>query len=99
MSTIDQLPYDINRSTIEHNATVRKKTIAPVSGSDAIKPIKAHQENRDRRAGDDRRKNKREVEKNKRYLRVRRSIAKPLEKSQQKLAKAHKSGHLIDLKV
>jgi len=99
MSTIEQLPYDINRISIEHNATAKKKKVDPIYHTDVIKPVKAHAENNERRSGDERRKNKQRVIKNKRNLMIRRSIAKPLKKSQKKLAKAHKSGHIIDLEV
>ncbi len=99
MSTINNIPFDINRTPSEANATRRPTGTAPVFSTAAIKQVEDHAQNPDRRSGDDRRKRKFSVVRNKRNLIKRRESLRSITKKQEQLANAHKSGHIIDLEV
>lgn len=102
MSTINNIPFDINRTPVERNATVKATGTVPVYHSDAIHPIDKNTKNLERRKGGDRRHLKKQAQHNKRLL-IKRRQDSPLSKQEveaaQTLENAHTSGSIIDLEV
>ena len=97
MSLINNIPFDINRTAVEKNATVKQKGTVPVYHSDAIKPVNRKEDSRERRRGS-RRQLKGRFMLNKRHLTERREQFKN-DVSDNPLENAHTSGHIIDLEV
>ena len=99
VSTINNIPFDINRTPVEKNARVKPGGTTPVYHSEKIHPVSRNDKNAERRKGDDRRKQLESNNKNTRLLTERREglIKKP--KAEQELANAHISGGIIDLEV
>ncbi|MFT5451599.1 MAG: hypothetical protein ACI9N9_001085 [Enterobacterales bacterium] len=106
MSTINNIPFDINRTAMEKNATVKATGTVPVYHSDAIRAIDNNTQNPERRRGGDRRHLDNGTNHNnsnsKRLLIERREDA-PLSKHGGKAAEtlenAHAAGSIIDLEV
>lgn len=100
MSTINYVPFDINRTAVERNATVKRKGTVPVQHADAIKPTNRRGGYADRRHGS-RRKLLSNTHKNSRLLTERRQMFSDTSVSEKdkQLAKAHNHGRIIDLKV
>jgi len=102
MSTINNIPFDINRTATERNATVKRTGTVPVYHSDAIHPIDKNTKNLDKRKGGDRRRLKHTPKHNKRLLIERRENS-PLSKNNTEvtdlLENTHKAGSIIDLEV
>ena len=98
MSTINNVPFDINRTPVERNATVKRRGTVPVYHTIAIKPLSPNDSDTERRKGN-RRKMISKIIKNNRFLTERRqNTSKPSIKEEQ-LANAHNHGHIIDLEV
>jgi len=103
MSLINNIPFDINRTAVEKNATVKRKGTVPVQHSEAIHPTEKHNRINERRSGRRRsRRNKKGkyVKLNKRLLGERRQLTTRTRTNTDILSdKAHGSGSIIDLKV
>ena len=102
MSTINNIPFDINRTAVEKNKSVKSTGTRPVYQSESIHKPVDNDESSDRRKGNDRRKYSEAQNHNKRHLTERREGVLPAKKSsktQQALENAHKSGGIIDLEV
>ena len=102
MSTINNIPFDINRTATEKNSTVKRSGIVPVYHSDFVHGLDSNTKNRERRQGKDRRHLDVAAKSNKRHLIERREdspLAKKVENADKTLENAHISGHIIDLEV
>ncbi|MFT5520691.1 MAG: hypothetical protein ACI9IA_001286 [Enterobacterales bacterium] len=102
MSTINNIPFDINRTATERNATVKRTGTVPVYHSDAVHAIDKKTKNLDKRKGGDRRHLNKAAKHNKRLLIERREgapLSKRVEKVDETLENAHISGSIIDLEV
>jgi hypothetical protein len=102
MSTINNIPFDINRTATERNATVKRTGTAPVYHSDAVRAINKDTKNPERRKGGDRRVFNKVKKFNKRLLIERREdspLSKHGAKAEETLENAHTAGSIIDLEV
>jgi len=98
MSLINNIPFDINRTPVEKNATVKRSGTVPVQHSEALHPIEIHDKVTERRNGSRRHKQPRKMRGNKRLLGERRQAA--TSKAADALSeKSHTSGSIIDLEV
>lgn len=97
MSLINNIPFDINRTAVEKNATVKRKGTVPVYHADAIKPLNRRDSLSERRRGS-RRKIQARFAANKRHLIERREQPRT-DVSNDPIADAHTSGHIIDVEV
>ena len=99
MSTINNVPFDINRTPTDTNKVKAKKGAVPVYSSEAIHQTPAHDPVSERRKRKDRRKKALNVLHDRRMLKQRRMK----KKDQAKQAKLHKKpkgpGQFIDFKV
>ncbi|MCP4411615.1 MAG: hypothetical protein GY808_03470 [Gammaproteobacteria bacterium] len=100
MSLINNIPFDINRTAVEKNATEKKGGTVPVQQSELVHEIEKNIPVRERR-NSNRRKRLKQVMFDKRYKDERRKAKKHVERkaNPNPLEKVHKSGRLIDLEV
>jgi hypothetical protein len=106
MSTINNIPFDINRTATERNSTVKRKGIVPVYHPDAVHGINKDTKNLERRRGRNRRHSNKASTGNKRHL-IERREGFPLSKKVSKQAakadgtkdNAHTAGSIINLEV
>ena len=102
MSTINNIPFDINRTATERNSTVKRTGTSPVFSSDAIHAIDKNTANPERRKGGDRRTFKKLSLPNNRHLIERRQTLDSSDEAKDAatlLENAHTSGSIIDLEV
>ena len=102
MSTINNIPFDINRTATERNSTVKATGTVPVYHSDAVQPIDKNTNNSERRKGGDRRHLDKPASHNNRLLIERREdspLSKHGAKADETLENAHTAGSIIDLEV
>jgi len=52
MSTINNIPFDINRTAVEKNASVKPGGTVPVYHSDQIQPVTPQTKNKERRSAE-----------------------------------------------
>ncbi len=98
MSLINNIPFDINRTPVEKNATVKRSGTVPVQHSEALHSTEKHDKVTERRNGSRRHKHPRMVKANKRLLGERRQAVNS--KNADELSeKSHTSGSIIDLEV
>ncbi|PCJ45623.1 MAG: hypothetical protein COA74_15360 [Gammaproteobacteria bacterium] len=102
MSTINNIPFDINRTPTERNSRVKPTGTTPVYHSDSIRGINKDTKNQERRRGQNRRQRILATSKNKRLL-IKRRQDRPLSKQAAETAEllenAHPAGGIIDLEV
>ncbi len=98
MSSINNIPFDINRTAVEKNATVKKGGTVPVQQSELVHEIEKNIPVKERR-NTNRRKRPKKAMYDKRFRDERRKTPKEVETKSNPLEKVHKSGHLIDLEV
>ncbi len=98
MSSINNIPFDINRTAVEKNATVMKGGTVPVQQSEFVHETEKDIPVKERRNGN-RRKHSKQAIFDKRYRDERRQSPKQEESKANPLEKVHKSGQLIDLEV
>ena len=99
MSTINNVPFDINRTPSDTNKVKAKKSAAPVYSSEAIHKAPEHDPVGERRKRKDRRKNKMFVAHDRRMLKQRRSAAKKTTEQEKVLKKPKGPGQFIDFQV
>ena len=102
MSTINNIPFDINRTPVERNSRAKATGTVPVYHSDAVHAIDKNTNNSERRKGGDRRHLDKAANNNKRLLIERREdspLSKHGEKAAETLENAHTAGSIIDLEV
>jgi hypothetical protein len=97
MSTINNIPFDINRTPSEKNAVAKKEGPNPVFSSEAIHPTEAHNPVGERRKRKERRHRKMAVANERRHLIQRRKLANQKTLKDNPLEK--KPGTIIDLEV
>ena len=98
MSSINNVPFDINRTAVEKNATAKQRGTVPVQHSEYIHETEKEVRIKERRNGN-RRKHSRRALFNKRVKSDRRKSPKQVDTRRTLLEKVHKSGRLIDLEV
>lgn len=98
MSLINNIPFDINRTPVERNATVKRSGTVPVQHSEAIHPTEKHDKITERRNGSRRNKQPTKTNGNKRLLGERRQT-EPSKTADKLSEKSHNSGSIIDLEV
>ncbi len=98
MSSINNIPFDINRTAVEKNATVKKGGTVPVQQSELVHEIEKNIPVKERRNGNRRKRSKKAIF-DKRFRDERRKSPKQVETTTNPLEKVHKSGRLIDLEV
>ncbi len=98
MSSINNIPFDINRTPVEKNATVKKGGTVPVQQSELVHEIEKNIPVKERRHSNRRKRSKKAIF-DKRFRDERRKSKKQVETKSNPLDKVHKSGQLIDLEV
>ena len=98
MSLINNIPFDINRTPVERNATVKRGGTVPIQHSEAIHPVEIHDKVTERRNGSRRHKQPKMVKSDKRLLGERRQAA-PSKATDELSEKSHTSGSIIDLEA
>ena len=99
MSTINNIPFDINRTPVERNAPLKRSAMEPVQQSESIHPTDKQVRITERRGGENRRKREKVIKLNKRLLGERRLIPLSAESKATTSDNAHSSGSIIDLEV
>ena len=97
MSTINNIPFDINRVPSEKNAVAKKEGLNPVYESEAIHPAEPHNPVGERRKRRDRRHKKMRVANDRRRLIQRRGSSSKKTLKNNPLDK--KPGSIIDFEV
>jgi len=98
MSSINNVPFDINRTAVEKNATVKKGGTVPVQPSEFVHEIEKEIPVKERRNRNRRNKARNPIF-DKRFSGDRRKAPKQEDSDLTLLEKAHKSGRIIDLEV
>ncbi len=96
MSTINNIPFDINATASEKNALVKRTGTVPLYHSDATHPISHYDKHPDRFSSENRRKVQVNVSHNRRLLIERRET---LPISEELPVNVHTSGSIINFKV
>ena len=99
MSTINNIPFDINRSPVEKNIPVKRGGTVPVQHSEAIHPTEKQVRITERRKAKNRRRQRKIIKLDKRILGERRQMPRLRDSTEALLENAHISGRLIDLEV
>jgi hypothetical protein len=99
MSTINNIPFDINRTPTERNSSVKPTGTTPVYKADNIKPVDAKHKNTERRSQEQRRKLQTNVTINKRLLMQRRLAQNITDPDERPSSDQHTAGSIIDLEV
>ena len=98
MSLINNIPFDINRTPVERNATVKRGGTVPVQHSEALHPTEKHNRINERRSGSRRHRQPKNVNVDKRLLGERRQdISTKI--ADEFSEKPLNSGSVIDLEV
>lgn len=99
MSTINNIPFDINRTPIEKNTAVPTRGTNPVQHSEHIHQTQRHNPIAERRSGHSRRKQTAMIKQNKRLLTERRQKFNAADKTEDVAENIHTTGRIIDLEV
>ncbi|MCP3675909.1 MAG: hypothetical protein GY829_15780 [Gammaproteobacteria bacterium] len=98
MSLINNIPFDINRTPVEQNATVKHSGTVPVQHSKELNPTEKHNKIIERRKSNRRNKQSKKMKVSKRLLGERREDANS-KKANELSEKSNKPGIIIDLEV
>ena len=99
MSSINNIPFDINRTAVERNSPAKPGGTVPVQHSEALHPTDKQVRITERRSGNSRRHHHKAVKLNKRLLGERRDNTQSPQIKDGQTDKAHTSGSIIDLEV
>ncbi len=98
MSLINNIPFDINRTPVDQNATVKRRGTVPVLQSEAVHATEKEVRIKERRKGH-RRKQSKSSKFNQRNSNQRRKSTRTVETKAIPAENAHTSGSIIDLEV
>ena len=99
MSTINNIPFDINRTAVERNTPTKPGGTIPVQHSEALHPTDKQVRVSERRSGNSRRQQNKAFKVNKRLLGERRDNSTSAENNDELSDNTHTSGSIIDLEV
>ena len=99
MSSINNIPFDINRTAVERNTPAKPGGTIPVQHSEALHRTDKQVRVTERRSGNNRRQQNKAYKINKRLLGERRDNSSSVETNELLTDNAHTSGSIIDLEV